>query len=82
VIEVVALDGDIDVFVDDEKFMDGSALNLCVTVPPTSWRGRGALFGIAASASVVDEGTTLGLRDGQVAHRASMLNSPGCPETV
>jgi hypothetical protein len=36
VFDVVALDGGIDLFVGDEGLIDGSVLNLCATVLPTS----------------------------------------------
>ena len=56
VFDVVALDGDIDLFVDDEGLMDGSPLNLCATVLAHQLGRGAAIFGIAVAASVNADG--------------------------
>jgi len=67
VFDVVGLADEIDLFVDDEGLINGSALNLPATVL-THLLGRPTvIFGTAIAVSVTPEGETIGLSDNQLA---------------
>jgi hypothetical protein len=82
VFDVVALEDGIDLFVDDEGLMDGSALNLCATVLAHQLGAGAAIFGIAVAASVNAKGSTLGLSDEQVTRIATAMNQRPDAATV
>jgi hypothetical protein len=82
VFDVVALDGGIGLFVDDEGLMDGSPLNLCATVLAHQLGAGAAIFGIAVAASVDVEGSTLGLSDEQVTRIAAAMKKRPDAATV
>jgi hypothetical protein len=82
VFDVVALENGIDLFVDDEGLLDGSALNLCATVLAHQLGAGAAIFGIAVAVSVDAGGTTLGLSDEQVTRIATAMNQQPDTATV
>jgi hypothetical protein len=82
VFDVVALEDGIDLFVDDEGLLDGSALNLCATVLAHQPGAGAAIFGIAVAVSVDAGGTTLGLSDEQITRIATAMNQQPDAATV
>ncbi|TFD24748.1 DUF3846 domain-containing protein [Cryobacterium sp. TMT2-23] len=78
--DVVALQDEIDLFVDDEGLINGSTLNLPATVLAHRLGRPTVIFGTAIAVSVTRDGETVGLTDAQLVRiQTALAQKPDAP---